>query len=522
MTQKPSKKTKPNTAPLFTGVTTLEKGKKRPLNELEQSTVIAMLSIKERPDVLSIDHLVPKGSFIERLLGFFKESDISYALPLWQLIMLSASILTQGGATLSIPGMKEKRPILWTIVLAPSGSSKTLATDTVTDILSDDGEESNIAMFPNGGTDAQWIIDLDENNGTYVLQDEVGQWIEKVLKDATYARIKPWMLDSYSHKPISNRLKSENQKLTIEDPHFTFMGLSVRETWKDNVNAASMLDGFCQRFNYVMAPPREDTDMFDHFLYFVGENVGKQKAELFEIWNALRHQPEAMGVYQIDKDVMPYLDNWWSSLRAQWGSGALPASFIRRTGFSVLSYLVILQFLLGRSRRPIDIETAELATKYAEFHMECALTMMREYGDKTSGQIQKVAALRTEMQAKGNPKVSARDIQRRLSANQRREISTDMTKQILAVLERLEIQPDLFEGVADTPKDKSSLLQARHQKIQVRDQQREAWRNRARIRKVRDLYKQQPPKSVPMEHDQQELSEREDHVIDITERIKNG
>jgi len=83
--------------------------------------------------------------------------------------------------------------------------------------------------------------------------------------------------------------------------------------------------------------------------------------------------------------------------------------------FSILSYLVILHFLLGKSRRPVDLETAELAKTYAEYHLESTLLMMREYGSEQRGQICKVTSLRETMLGNGAAKVTVRDIQRRLS-----------------------------------------------------------------------------------------------------------
>ncbi len=103
-----------------------ENGRKRPLNQKERDELIAMLKFKERPEALSIVPLIPKGSYFERLIRFFDDTDTSYALPLWQLIMTASSHLTQGGAYLPIPGLPDHCPILWTIALAPSASSKSL------------------------------------------------------------------------------------------------------------------------------------------------------------------------------------------------------------------------------------------------------------------------------------------------------------------------------------------------------------------------------------------------------------
>ncbi len=350
-------------------------------------------------------------------------------------------------------------------------------------------------MFPCGGTDAQWIVDLADNNGSYWFQDEVGKFIKKVLADKNYLRIKDWVLNAYSREQISNRLKSEANKLTIDDPHFTFFGLTVRETWKYDIDATSMLDGFCQRFNYVIAPERVDTDMFDHFINYYGKEAEAKKRKLQTTWNALCDQPNALDQYRLKDDVLPYLQSWFRGLRGEWGSGALPGSFIRRTGFSVLSYLVVIHFLLGRSNSPIDIETAEIATRYAEFHMESALIMIREYGDRNANHVQKVSQVRESLLAKwendtpGSQKtVGHRDIQRRLSTRQRKEIPIEKIKDILEVLNRIEVDIPLLKGTNITPMEKSAVLQERNREIREREQKTEQSRNQKRLQTLQNRY----------------------------------
>ena len=331
---------------------------------------------------------------------------------------------------------------------------------------------------------------MADNNGSYWLQDEAGQFFQNVLKNPMYSRIKPWMLDAYSNKPISNRLKSEQKKLVLPDPHFTFLGLTVRETWKDNVDAASMLDGFCQRFNYVIAPRRTDTDMFDHFLYFAGDGVEDKREELRELWQSLCYQEGALDSYELTDDVLPFLEGWWSGLRSTWGDGAVPGSFIRRIGYSVLSYLVILHFLLGRSRHKIDLETAELATKFAEFHIESTHIMMREYGDSSTKYVQKVADMRQSLLADGKTKVTPRDIQQRLGKNDRKELSTEQTREILQALECLQTPVDLFDGFACDADTRATFLKNRLKPVEDKLNRNEQWRNQKRLEAVRDRFRE--------------------------------
>ena len=75
-----------------------------------------------------------------------------------------------------------------------------------------------------------------------------------------------------------------------------------------------------------------------------------------------------------------------------WGRSDLPRSFIRRIGFATLRYLPVLHFLLGKSRRKIDVETADLATRFAEYHFRSALTLIQQYDAAATSKVQRVAA----------------------------------------------------------------------------------------------------------------------------------
>lgn len=467
---------------LYADLRIKEGNTKRRLSASEISDLTAMLMTKERPEALDITPLIPRGSFIQRMTHHFKDTDSSYALPLFQLIMLASSWLVQNGAVLEVPHLGPRLPILWNIALAPSGSSKTLATDRVSKILNGAGEEQAIATLPDGGSDAQWIMDLKENNGSFWLQDEAGKYLNKVLTSSQFARMKPWILDAYSQKTISNRLKSEAEKLVVENPHFTFYGLSVREMWKSDIDLSSMLDGLCQRFNYVIAEPRQDTDMFDHFLFFSTESSARNEEALGSMWASLCSQAGAKTVYKLAPETLPYIQKWWLSLRPAWGGGALPASFIRRIGFSMLSYLVVVQFLLGLSHRSIGVETAEIATKYAEFHLESALVMIREYDNGSSSHIQTVMRQTERLAAKGNTNPSVRDISRSLSTKARQNLSSARIKEIKSLMEKIQkahampLFPDA-QPISEQLFDKHLALKS------ARDKQEE-WRNRKRLAAV--------------------------------------
>jgi len=457
------------------------KGTRR-LKKSERDALIQMLAVKAAPEEFDVRSLIPRGSFLERVVRHFEETDISFALPLMQVVMTAASFLTQNGACLEVPGVGRVLPTLWTIGLAGSGSSKTLASEEIDRIIAR-GRHPAVTRLATGCTDAQWIVELHDNNGAFWFQDEVGKTFKSILTEANYRRIKQWCLDAYSHKPIANRLKSEKNKLAIDRPYFTFHGLTVDETWQDDIDFSSMLDGFCQRFSYYVAVPRGDTDIFDHFLYFEGSEVDQRRDSLAEIWDVLCDQDGACDLYTLNKEVLPFLKTWWASLRQSWGQSALPKSFIRRIGFDVLRYLMVIHFLLGKSRRPVDVETADIATRFAEYHFLSALHVVQQYDRAKTCRIQVVADAGTRVSDAGKP-VTGREVSRALSRQQRSQFEKGEIAEILSVLNQIQEMPGLFDATSG-PREKSSAIEGRRDEIQARLLLNERKRNERRLRELR-------------------------------------
>ena len=458
-------------------------GRRKPLTEKERRHLVMILTMKADPLALDIARLVPEGSFLKRVQRHFDETDISYALPVFQTVMIAASWLTQNGARLEIPGVGEILPTLWTIGLAESGAAKTLATDRMTMILGDGSGNPPVRTLPSPGSDAQWIEDLAHDNGVFWFQDEVGKFFNGVLTGKLFTRIKPWMLSAYSHEPIGNRLKGEKHKLEIPRPAFTFFGLSVFSTWREDIDAASMLDGFCQRPNYVVATPRENADIFDHFLYFEGETVKEREADLRELWTALRAQPGAAGTYTLDPEVLPFLRRWWSGLRNTWGEAGVPASFIRRIGFSVLRYLIVLHFILGKSRRPVDLETAHLATRFAEFHFESAREMLQAYDRQSVERVRRIIETRSRLIDAGKDP-SVRNVQQRLGKAVRDGLTPGILHTLLQTLDRVDIG-DPFPETPQGRQAKAAEIASRLEGLESRLALSERKRNERRLRNLR-------------------------------------
>ncbi len=112
------RKTTAPSFPIFSKLR-LPKGKgQRPLTADEETLLLMMLAKKSKAYAFDIDRLIPEGSFLQSITQHFKDSDVSYALPLFQLIMVSASWLVQNGASLNVKGIEPILPALTAFRLA--------------------------------------------------------------------------------------------------------------------------------------------------------------------------------------------------------------------------------------------------------------------------------------------------------------------------------------------------------------------------------------------------------------------
>ena len=183
----------------------VRKGKgSRLLTQAEIQDLVQMFAAKVPDQDFDILSLAPEGSLLRMVARHFQKTDISYALPIMHTIMLAASKLVQSGAYLEVRGIGHIVPTLWSICLAESGSAKTLASDEITKIFSD-VDAAPVRMLPDAGSDAQWILEIQEYNGSFWFQDEVGKCINAILNQKLWARMKRWMLDAYPPHRIDPR-----------------------------------------------------------------------------------------------------------------------------------------------------------------------------------------------------------------------------------------------------------------------------------------------------------------------------
>lgn len=214
-------------------------------------------------------HTVPTGSVVDVVLKTFHEcTDIPLEIPLMSVMSMISARLVRSSARVSL-GTQLIDPMLWTVVLAESGVGKTFATNRAFELGGED------RLFPESGSAACFVENLKNWNRTIWLRDEIGQFLKTLEQQPYLIEIRDYLMRIYDGASIERNAKAGDVR--IDDPALVILGLSVFETFKNCITAESMVDGFGQRFNYLVARSDPNRRAYDYAIYDVSGvcQVGK-------------------------------------------------------------------------------------------------------------------------------------------------------------------------------------------------------------------------------------------------------
>ncbi|WP_156521005.1 hypothetical protein, partial [Magnetospirillum moscoviense] len=134
--------------------------------------------------------------------------------------------------------------------------------------------------------------------------------------------------------------------------------ISEEQTFLDNVTAESMLDGFMQRFGFIIADadPERTPDMFP--IYRLEEDANLDP--LRKAWTKLAALP-LHPVYVVDRDAeMAFIHVFKRQYRSH---ADMPSSFFRRVMWRTFKYALVYHVLLGKADDRLDAEDIGWATR---------------------------------------------------------------------------------------------------------------------------------------------------------------
>ena len=370
------------------------------MSDEAKSTVKALVRYKGPKNWTGLT-VVPPKSILEDVLELFRsETDIPLELPLATVLSYVSGFLNSVQAQYEISGTSMP-PKLWTVVLAPSGSGKTFTATTIKNWLSGPSGEAVVPFIQSASSAAQFAVNLEGTSHGLMLRDEFGQLLSQIQNLRHMEETKDMLLQAYSGSPIQ-RLTKETQ-INIPEHAISILGITVGETFENQIGADSLVDGFAQRFNYIVSKPDPNRPFVDHPIYFDGLREPAQRDKLLRIkqqWqNLIARNDLPAARFTFDEEAIALFKE---SFRELFDGDSIPHSFYRRTMFSVFSYAAVFHVLAGIPGTTIDRQSVSYAVRMVAIHLEAARQLLDGFGlsslEKT---IQKAENLKARLQEKG-------------------------------------------------------------------------------------------------------------------------
>lgn len=357
-------------------------------------------TIKAMLELSNIDTLkwrglmaTPPASYLENILQcFHSQTNIPLEMPFFAGIHCLSAYLLKTGCYINLNGQKVK-PDLWTVVLSQSGSGKTYATNAVTEML---GVEGN---FNNPASSAKFVEELSKKNNGFWIRDEFLELIKSIESQPQLSELKDYLLRLHDGKKIERITKKE--EIIVHEPSLVIFGTTVLETFIAGMSPENLVDGFAQRFNYVIARKDDNRKMEDYALYDLSPYRDTIKRSWDDMINNITHKE-----YILSENAE---DGFRSAFKLLIKSD-MPESFYRRIMFRSIRYALIYHIILGKSNNIIDAADMGWAARLCTMHLKDVGELIEGHDKNELQQQIYLCAKAVERLKEKGQEVSARNI----------------------------------------------------------------------------------------------------------------
>ncbi len=192
---------------------------------------------------------VPPGSLLEDVIREFEShTNISLEIPFATFLHYVSGALIERGVTVKFQGANIDADV-WSVVLAPSGGGKTWTEKRI-----GQGLGAVVPVMETGAASAaKWLEEFAAHPRALWVRDEFFQLLKGIEQPGPMADLKDYLLRIYDGSKIERTTKKD--KITVENPALSILGFTALKPFVDGMSAESLLDGFAQRFGFVLAQP---------------------------------------------------------------------------------------------------------------------------------------------------------------------------------------------------------------------------------------------------------------------------
>lgn len=339
-------------------------------------------------DKLDLSHFYHIDVLEELLIEFDKETDIPLEIVAFAFLTIYSGYLCYMDVDCVVVGKDSFRitPDIWNIIVAESGSGKTYVLKKLKEI--EEFKESEAHLYGASGS-AAFVKALAKYPKGYFVRDEFGEFLHAIKTQSYMREIKDILLRAYNNETIARETKKD--VIVAENVKISLLGTTVYESLVEKLEAIDLVDGFAQRFCYVVAKRDERKQVKDYLLYFVKlDRFSKQIEDILK-----RLQKEYIIKEESFKKVISYTGNLIFK--------DLNNSFVRRLVFRILKYAFIFHTLIKPEEKVITERSIILATQTVNQHIKDLKAILDDMGlsslskkyEKALGLMQRLGRLPT-------------------------------------------------------------------------------------------------------------------------------
>ena len=356
--------------------------------ERGEKTIQSMLSVRPPEDQWRGLIALPPGTLVEDVVSEFDaKSNIPLEIPFFTFFHYVASHLLYHGITLKVNNTII-RPDIWTVLLADSGAGKTFATKQLQLGI----PELKDLSYDIGGiaSTAKFVEILHDNNNKLFFRDEFAEMYHQI-KNAIgpLAEMKDTLLRLYNKDTISRNTKKED--ISIVDAAIVFLAVTVKEALSDELTAQDMINGFAQRFSFIIAPKDLKKDFIDYPLWEIDVHGWQEK------WKKLISSINYKEYIAAPNSVDAFKTTFRMLVNRQ-----LDESFYRRQLWKAHKYALIYHILLGRGdKQLVESDCYGWAARLVHMLIYDCLQLLKDHGlSELEDKIQRVEKLQKRLEVK--------------------------------------------------------------------------------------------------------------------------
>lgn len=353
------------------------------------------------------DMVVPPGTPLFKLLESFKtHTDLPLSLSMHSFFFYLSTWLLEHKSTVYCDG-QTLTPELWTIVLAPSGCGKTYSLDR---IRAHAPTQATIQGIKSGAAFFDAMLSNEQKGlPNAMLVDEVGQLVQQIeQRGSPLVDLKGYLLEAYGGNSITHTTVKNGERV-VKDTTMSFLGLNVDETMWNILTPTSFLDGFCQRFAFVIA----ERDSERHFTDFPRYNNEQIEQVVASAWGTLT-ATSPLKQYIYSPDAIAAYDRKFREFGMDIErDGVVNVSFFRRLMQRAHKLALLYHIILGKSAIPqIDEIDVAWSMRLTEWHLRDISTAILTKSGNAADMLRGIQALAAKSKAEGKS-LSTRDVQQR-------------------------------------------------------------------------------------------------------------